>query len=401
MRRVAWGTMTDKTKLRLVGRRTARRVGAREVHRYVPSAGLSLPVVTVLDRSGEILEDEQRAVVRWAVQEGHGANIIFAAGTTGEWNRLDNPRRQQIARVVVDECRRINAAGTPVEAWVGVTGHTRAETMENLEYAMELDAEAVVVAPLSIRDSDDPAGFVNREINALFERSRQSVPVFLYDNAEISAPGHPQHLHTRDVKQMSRMDYVRGVKVSGSKTVLGNYTRAASHFNRGGDFAIYAGDPHLIFDLFAPPIGVRGWARHYWNRYWTGDSLPYGIVAGASNAMPREWRRALRVCRNGDSALMSRYAQVLEEFRAACEFNRAGRAFRPTLACLKAALVEMGVCRSEALAPGTPAFIGGERREFARRFRSLRRRAAATLEPGWLSEVVAEPPQARLALKDG
>ena len=93
-------------------------MGTREAKRYVPNAGLSVPVVTILDRTGELLEDEQRAVVRWAVQDGHGANIIFAAGTTGEWDKLDNPRRQQIARVVVDECRRINAAGVAVEAWV-------------------------------------------------------------------------------------------------------------------------------------------------------------------------------------------------------------------------------------------------------------------------------------------
>src|SRR6516164_9185249 len=106
--------MRNRRPLRLVGRRTARRAQAAEAHRYVPNAGLSVPVVTILDSSGEVLEDEQRAVVRWAVQNGHGANIIFAAGTTGEWDKLDNPRRQQIARVVVDECRRINAGGVAV-----------------------------------------------------------------------------------------------------------------------------------------------------------------------------------------------------------------------------------------------------------------------------------------------
>lgn len=394
--------MTESTQFRLVGQRpAARRAGEQQVRRYLPNAGLSTPVVSILDRAGEVLEDEQRAVVRWAVQRGRGANIVFAAGTTGEWDKLDNPRRQQIARVVVDECRRISAAGVAVEAWVGITGHTRAETLENLEYALELNAEAAVVAPLSIRDSDDPVGFVNREIDALFERCKRRIPVFLYDNAEIAAPGHAPHMHTRDVKQMSRMDYVRGVKVTAGKVVLGNYTRAAAHFNRNGDFAIYAGDPYLIFDLFAPPEGARGWTRHYWNRYWTRDSLPYGIVAGPSNVMPREWQRALRVCRNGDAALMHRYAQMLEEFRATCEFSRAGRSFRPALACLKAALVELGVCHSDALAPGTPALNSAERREFARRFKDLRRRAAATLEPGWLSELDAERPQTRRALKDG
>lgn len=381
--------MADSTGLRLVGRRRAARAEKLPA-RYVPAAGLSVPVVTILDSAGNVLEDEQRAVVRWVVQEGAGANIIFAAGTTGEWDRLDNPHRQQIARVVTDECRRIAAGGVAVEAWVGITAHTRAETLENLDYALELGAEAAVVAPLSIRDADDPVAFVNREIDALFERRGRQMPVFLYDNADIAAPGRQPHVHTRDVKQMSRMEYVRGVKVTAGKAVLGNYTRAATHFNRGGDFAIYAGDPYLIFDLFAPPQGMRGWLRHYWNRYWTRDSLPYGIVAGPANVMPREWQRALRVCRHGDLALMHRYAGVLEEFRAACEFVRSGRAVRPTLACLKAALVELGVCPSAALAPGTPALEDGERREFVRRFKELRRRAAATLEPGWLSHQESE-----------
>ena len=174
--------MKSKGRLSLVGRRRRKGHSARP---YIPNAGLSVPVVTVLDRSGELLEDEQRAVVRWAAQDGLGGNIIFAAGTTGEWDKLGNPQRQQIARVVVDECRRLNESGVPVEAWVGITGHTRAETMENLEYAMELEPEAVVVAPLSIRDSENPVDFVNREIGALFEREKRSLPVFLYDNAEI------------------------------------------------------------------------------------------------------------------------------------------------------------------------------------------------------------------------
>jgi len=39
-----------------------------------------------------------RAVVRFALQNGAGADIIFAAGTTGEWDRIDNSRRQAVAR---------------------------------------------------------------------------------------------------------------------------------------------------------------------------------------------------------------------------------------------------------------------------------------------------------------
>src|SRR5271170_5412657 len=104
---------------------------------YHARAGLSTPIITVLDRKGKVLADEQRAVIRYAVQDGAGANIIFAAGTTGEWNRLDNPRRQAIARIVVDECRRARAsAAKKIEAWAGITAHTRAETLENLSHAI-------------------------------------------------------------------------------------------------------------------------------------------------------------------------------------------------------------------------------------------------------------------------
>ena len=40
---------------------------------------------------------------------------------------------------------------------------------------------------------------------------------------------------------------------------------------------------------------------------------------------------------------------------------------------------------SDAVAPGTPELDPAERREFLRRFRDIRRRAAVTLEPEWLS----------------
>ena len=68
----------------------ARGSGWLRARAYRARAGLSTPIVTVLDRNGRVIADEQRAVIHYAVQGGAGANIIFAAGTTGEWNRLDN-----------------------------------------------------------------------------------------------------------------------------------------------------------------------------------------------------------------------------------------------------------------------------------------------------------------------
>jgi dihydrodipicolinate synthase/N-acetylneuraminate lyase len=344
-----------------------------------------VPIVTVLDRNGNVVPDEQRAVVRYAIQEGAGADIIFAAGTTGEWNRIDNARRQLVARIAVDECRIAARTGRRVEAWVGITGHTRAETLENLERAIEISADAAVVAPLSIGDVDDPADFVKREIAAVFERSGRLIPIFLYDNEDIAAAGKAAHLHTRDVKQMSQLPYVHGIKVTAGKAVLGNYTRAASHFKGRGDFAIYPGNAYLIFDLFMPSDGLVRRLRNAWNQYLTQDALPYGVVAGAANLMPREWQRAWQVCRTADGPMIERYRITMEEFREASVFIRGTRIYRPTVACLKAGLRHLGVISSDAVAAGTPALESDQHREFIRRFNEIRRRACATLEPEWQS----------------
>ena len=51
----------------------------------------------------------------------------------------------------------------------------------------------------------------------------------------------------------------------------------------------------------------------------------------------------------------------------------------------------MAHARATLVAAGTPALEEGERREFSRRFAELRRRAAETLEAGWVSQVEAAP----------
>ena len=37
---------------------------------------------------------------------------------------------------------------------------------------------------------------------------------------------------------MSRLNYVSGIKVTAGKAVLGNYTQAASHLKRKGEFGL-------------------------------------------------------------------------------------------------------------------------------------------------------------------
>jgi hypothetical protein len=75
---------------------------------YVPRRGLSIPSITVLDPAGNVIEDQQRRVLRHLAQNGLGADIIFGVGTTGEWNRLANRERQRLICIQSDEIDRLN-----------------------------------------------------------------------------------------------------------------------------------------------------------------------------------------------------------------------------------------------------------------------------------------------------
>ncbi|HLF84976.1 MAG TPA: dihydrodipicolinate synthase family protein [Blastocatellia bacterium] len=358
--------------------------------RYQPRRGLSIPAITVLDANGRVVEEEQRRVFRHLAQQGRGADILFGVGTTGEWNRISNSERQRLIWIETDEIARINQEISkreiqPVEAWVGVTAATRTETLANLECALEARADAVVIAPLSITDLVDVVSFFQQDVSDLFDHRGRWLPVFLYDNADIAVNPRIPHLRTRDVKQLSRLQFILGVKVSASRRVLGNYTKGAGHFKDKGEFGIYVGNAMLMFQVFDLEHGLLGRVREYWNRYLLHDELPIGVVSGPANALPREWQRAWRACYAGDERLMSIYKSAFEQFGAACQFSQNGGQVEKIIACLKHALKLDGIIASDLVAEGTRALDADERREFADRYTRIKQHLAATTDPVWIS----------------
>ena len=335
----------------------------RSVEDARPCPGLSVPVITVLDDAGGLVDDQQRALVRYLLQEGDGADVIFAAGTTGEWDRVENAVRQRVVEVCAEEVAKANAAvelgrTRPAECWAGVTAHSAKETLENLDFAMQQGADAAVLAPLSIRGVDDPVRFLRRDVADLLDARRRRIPVYLYDNADIAVdPGVP-HMRTRQVKAMSRLDFVRGIKVTAPRRVLGNYTKAAAGFRERGEFGIYVGNAMLIFELFRPREGLLGAFSEHWNRWRLRGALPTGVVAGPANVFPREWARAWQACRAGDAERMAQFREFLLDFRA--QTRAAGAS--ASIACFKRALRGLGVIESDVLAPGS-AGLEGERAE--------------------------------------
>ncbi|MFI5321254.1 MAG: dihydrodipicolinate synthase family protein [Myxococcota bacterium] len=341
-----------------------------------------MPVITALDARGELREDDQRSVVRHVIQDGWGADIVFAAGTTGEWDRVPAELSREVVQVCAEEVKKANAALAEVdrvECWAGITAPTRAETLANAIAAIASGADALVIAPLAVRDVHDAVRFVAREIGDLLDASARRVPVFLYDNASIATHPDRTHLRTKHVKALSRLDFVRGIKVSAPMKVLGNYTQAARNFRERGEFGIYVGDAMLIFELFRPRSGIGGLLRNSWQRYWLAGELPIGVVSGPANALPREWARAWQVCRAGDAERMDAAERVLAAFRTV---TRAGGASR-TIACLKRALLLQGVVTSDAVAPGTPALGAAEAAQFDAAFEGVRSLAGELLGPTW------------------
>jgi len=344
----------------------------------------------VLDSNAHVVEEEQRGVFRYLAQRGRGADIIFGVGTTGEWNRISNGERQRLIRIETDEVARINHELTaselqPVEAWVGATGATRTETLANIECALESRADAVVIAPLSITDLVDVVTFFQQDVSDLFDHRGRWLPVFLYDNADIAADPRIPHLRTRDVKRLSRLPFIFGLKVSASRRVLGNYTKGAGHFKDKGEFGIYVGNAMLMFRAFDLERGLIGRVREYWNRYLLHNELPIGVVSGPANAWPREWQRAWRACYAGDERLTPIYKSAFERFGVACQFRNGNARVEKLIACVKHALKLDGVISCDLVAEGTPALDENERREFHQRYARIKQDLAAATDAVWIS----------------
>ncbi len=355
----------------------------RTVENTRPRPGLSVPVVTPLSEDGELLEEDLRSVVRFVVQDGYGADIVFAAGTTGEWDRIGPARQRRVVEVCAEEVAKLDAvqSGGGVELWAGITAHSPEETLANLDAAIAAGADAAVLAPLSVRGLEDPVRFVSREVGDLLDARTRRIPVYLYDNADIAADPRVPHIRTRQVKALSRLDFVRGIKVSAPKKVLGNYTKAAAGFRERGEFGIYVGNAMLIFEIFRPRSGWAGTISEHWQRYRMRGGLPIGVVAGPANVLPREWACAWQLCRAGDAERMSRVQRVLERFRVGTHAAGGKR----SIACLKRALLRRGVISSDAVAEGTPALARPDAVRFDAVFEEVCELASEELVPTWVS----------------
>lgn len=354
----------------------------RTLETSIPPRGLSIPAVTALDPDGGLIEADQRRLVRFLVQDGRGADVVLVMGTTGEWNRVSAPVRQRAIQVTAEEMAKLDPQRVGrVEAWVGVTAGNLHDTLETLELALDVGADAAVIAPLAIPDAPPPMELMRRTVADFLDARDARIPVYLYDNPDIARVSET-HLRTAWVKELSRLDFVRGIKVSTNARRLGHYTKAARHFRDLGAFHIYVGNALYILEMMQPRSGVWGKLVERWNRFLLHDMLPAGVVAGPANLFPREWQRAWQVSCAGDAERMRELHAFFNEFRSSYVFPTGKR----SLAALKRGLMNLGVLSSDAVAGGTPALDASQADAFDAAHEALVSRAQAFLPQRWVSD---------------
>ena len=294
---------------------------------YLPRPGLSVPVVTILDDRGRLLEDDQRAVVRLRCRTATAPTSSSppAPPASGTASTTTAPP-VQVARIAIGECRRALASAAGVEAWAGITAPTRARRSRT-STSRSAGADAACGAALdrrrratrcaSSRATSAPARSRTRRLRCTSTTTRTS-----------RARKSP-HIRTRQVKAMSRLDFVRGIKAP--RKVLGNYTKAA-RTSRRGEFGIYVGDAMLIFELFRRPTGSS--IADHWNRWRLRAGGRRRRRGAGQRAAARVGARVAGVPRRRRRA-DGQVRDVLETFAPRRTFARRGGR---TIACLKRAL---------------------------------------------------------------
>lgn len=323
--------------------------------------GLNIPIVTALDQAGEIIESDQRRIINHTIQNGRGADSLFVCGTTGEFNRITNKQRQKLLEIGVQETRRANSSliegAIPVEAWVGVTAETKAETLENLELAAQLEADMAVIAPLAIADLAlaEVFEFFENEV-AKISAHGKFLPIALYENPDIIArPDEMTLLPLSCINALRQLPSVVCLKASTTREVLLGYMKAFGMSDGSGNFPLYFGNAQLIFEMdkMQREAGVDA-----------QQSPVAGVVSGTANLFPSEWRQAWCSVVNGEKEKSAAYKHAFADFEKLTIFvSRQGESVSKLIAGIKQAMYSEGIINSPCVAQGTPALTADEAKQ--------------------------------------
>lgn len=348
----------------------------------MPSTGLNIPIVTAFDDAGNIIESDQRRIVRHTIDRGRGAESLFICGTTGEFNRISNQQRQQLLEIGVEETRRVNSllpeAARRVEAWAGITAETKAETLENLRLAAQLKADMAVIAPLAIADlaPGEIIEFFERDVAELVGEG-DSLPIGLYENPDIAAaPGAMALLPLTFIDKLRRLPFIACLKASTTREVLQDYMKAFAASGNSEDFPLYFGNAPLIFEMEemrrAAGVDYR-------------KSAVAGVVSGTANLFPSEWRQAWHSVIYGEKEKSAAYRDAFARFEKLTVFGSGQESVGKLIAGIKQAMYSEGIISSPCVARGTPALTANEAKQLTDGLKDVLSELRAKVNPQYAS----------------
>lgn len=180
---------------------------------------------------------------------GHGVDAVFILGTNGEFQFLNLAEKETIIRAAV------SIVDTRVQLLVGISAPSLSETEQLLEMVNQVNAVAVVLAPLFGQ------GEAREKINLVLKRSR--LPVLLYNNPHIQ---NNKNLDLAIIKELARNKKIIGIKDSSGN--MDYFTKLLKLVP--AEFGVYQGDERLLLDSL--------------------DQGAAGVVCGSANVYPAEFK---------------------------------------------------------------------------------------------------------------
>lgn len=296
--------------------------------------GVTPPLVTPFDGAGEIDEAGLEAVVDWTIDGG--VDALFPCGTTGEFASLCSEERRRVIEIVVD---RADGTETPVVAGAGATNVE--ETIEYIEEAAAIGADAAVVVPPYFHTANDRAGN-----EAFFEAvaDRAPIPLFLYNIPSCTG----RAIDPETVGSLAEREEVIGIKDS------------------SGDFGYLL---RLLRETPEPFVVLQGFDNLLYPSLRVGAD---GGINALANALPGVYRELYDLTASGTvtesgsvptdpavghDAPLDRASSIAEAIAALFE-RCAEVGFAPAT---KAALVASGVLEDDRVRPPLVPADGSER----------------------------------------
>lgn len=274
-------------------------------------SGITVPVVTPIDKNENVDEESYRKVIEHCIQGG--VNGIFAAGTLGETMALTQAERDRAIRIAADQAK------GRVKVFAGVMDTSVRRVIENIKRIEDSGADACVITPVFYDRHTSQS-----EIIRLFEAAANAtkldlvaynIPTFVIEKIEPAT-----------VVELAKIDSVRGYKDSAA--AFNDTVKVLDALADDPKFSVLSGTP--VQYIGSAILGCDG------------------CVPSMASVYPKVFSKAYETVKAGDAEGMKKFNRYI--LKAGSIYGGA----KNGTAAVKYAVSKLGLCRPDVIAPADP-----------------------------------------------